>query len=126
MKRQDIEALEKVMGQIEGLHREIAILAKKSANDGLNAFKLRMLNAALASANEILSDAYKPIDGFDQFDVDDVPTNSDATVVLTAYLEELERLRSDNIKVVAGHWRYKTDDENEIIRTAAPRKLKDK
>lgn len=123
MKRQDVENLEKVTGQIEGLHRELSMLAKKSTNDGLNAFKLKLLNAALASANVILSDAYRPIDGFDQFDVDDVPTNSDATVVLTAYLEELERYRSDNINNVSGYWRYKIDGD-EVIRAAPPKKLK--
>lgn len=123
MKREDVEALEKVTGHLDGLHREISLLAKKSTNDALNAFKLKMLNAALAAANSILAVAYKPIDEFDQFDVDDVPTNSDATVVLTAYLEELERYRADNLKQRSGFWYYLLDDDN-TIKTAPPKKLK--
>lgn len=104
MKREDVELFEKVNGQVEGLHREISLLAKKSSNDGLNAFKLKMLNAALAAANAILEETYRPIDGFEQFDLDDVPSNSDATVVLTAYLEELERWRADHIRNTHGAW----------------------
>lgn len=124
MKRQDVENLEKVTGQLEGLHREISLLAKKSANDGLNPFKLKMLNAALIAANGILAVAYKPIDSFDQFDLDDVPSNSDATLVLTAYLEELERYRADNAAHVMGtHWKYVLED-GEHIRTAPPKKIK--
>lgn len=124
MKRADIENLEKVTGQLEGLHREISLLAKKSAIDGLNTFKLKLLNAALAAANGILAVAYKPIDGFDQFELDDVPSNSDATIVLTAYLEELERYRADNIVQSSPRsWKYdSTDGKN--IRTAPPKKIK--
>ncbi len=126
MNRTEVENLEKVTGQLEGLHREISILAKKSPNDALNAFKLKMLNAALTSANFILKIAYKPIDGFDRFEMDDVPTNSDATVVLSAYLEELERYRTDNIKrSTTGWWQFELDD-NTQIKTAIPKKLKDK
>ncbi|MGI3168695.1 hypothetical protein ACRARG_06060 [Pseudooceanicola sp. C21-150M6] len=126
MQRSDVETLEKVSGQIQGLHREISLLAKKSNNDGLNVFKLRMLNAALTSANAILAQGYKPIDGFEEFDLDDVPSNSDATLVLTAYLEELERYRADNIVQVMGdHWKYVLND-GEYIRAAPPKKIRAK
>lgn len=123
MRREDVENLEKVTGQLEGLHREISLLAKKSPNDGLNIFKLKMLNSALTAAGAILAEAYKPIEGFDLFDLDDVPSNSDATVVLTAYLEELERYRADSISVSGGTWRYPLDDGT-FVRAAAPKKLR--
>ena len=123
MKRDDVERLEKVTGQLEGLHKEISLLAKKSSTDGLNAFKLKMLNAVLASANSILDQAYKPIDSFAQFDLDDVPSNSDVTLVISIYLQELERYRADNIKVNLGHWSYVLEDD-EFIRAAPPKKLK--
>jgi hypothetical protein len=123
MNRKGVENLEKVTGQIEGLHREISLLAKKSSNDGLNLFKLKMLNAVLSSANVILGKSYKPIEGFDQFDLDAVPSNSDATVVLTAYLEELERFRADSIKSDRlGRWHY-TLEEGAEVRTSPPKKL---
>lgn len=114
------------MGQLEGLHREMSALAKKSPNDGINPFKLRFLNSALTIANNLLGTEYKPLEGFEQFESDDVPTNSDATFVFTSYLEELERMRADNIFNDYGKWRFKLSDSDDEIRTAPPRKIKEK
>ncbi len=126
MKYEDVEKLEKTMGQLEGLHREISALGKKSPNDGINKFKLKFVNAALANANEILGDDYVPMEGFDQFDVDDLPTNSDVTFIVASYLEEIERMRADNIKADLGMWIYRLSDSEEKIRTAPPKKIKEK
>jgi hypothetical protein len=123
MNREEIERLEKVTGKIEGLHREITLLAKKSSTDGLNNFKLRLVNGALAAANEILGDEHQPLEGFTEFEADDVPSNSDITVVLTIYLEELERYRSDLLTSSAGfHW-YVFEDGTRL-RAAEPKRLK--
>lgn len=126
MKRVDVERIEKIMGQLEGLHREIGALAKKSPNDGLNKFKLKFVNSCLAGANVLLGKDYKPLDGFEQFDVDDLPTNSDVTFILASYLEEIERMRADNIKPGYGKWVYDLSDSDEEIRTAPPKKIKEK
>jgi hypothetical protein len=126
LKKEEVETLEKIMGQLEGLHREMSALAKKSPNDGINPFKLRFLNSALTVANNLLGTEYKPLDGFEQFDSDDLPTNSDATFVFTSYLEELERMRADNIFNNYGEWRFKLSDSDNVIRTAPPRKIKEK
>lgn len=125
MNREDIEQLEKVTGKLEGLHREITLLARKSSKDALNTFKLKLVNSALAAANEILGDEHQPVKGFTQFDVDDVPSNSDATVVLAIYLEELERYRSDLLTFAGGsHW-YVFDDGTKL-RAAQTKRLKGK
>jgi hypothetical protein len=120
MKKTDIEKLEKVTGQLEGLHSEISSLAKKSPNDALNKFKLGFVNTVLSSANAVLGNGYKPFADFAQFDTDDVPTNSDVTMILAQYLEEMERKRADNIKQSAGYWVYVADPS---IRTSGPRKI---
>lgn len=125
MDRTEIEQLEKVTGKLEGLHREISLLAKKSSTDGLNNFKLKLLNGALAAANEILLDDHRPIAGFEQFNADDVPSNSDATVVLTVYLEELERYRSDLLTLFGGVYWYAFDDGSKL-RAARPKRLSGK
>lgn len=125
MKRAAVEALEKVTGQLEGVHREISTLVKKSTTDAVNTFKIGAINRLLASANALLGTAYEPLEGFVQFDKDDVPTNSDVAMVLALYLEELERLRADNIAHEFGtHWRYIVDDGGEEIRAAPPRKVR--
>lgn len=126
MKHADVQKLEKIMGQLEGLHREISALAKKSPNDGLNKFKLKFLNSILADANEFLGKKYRPLDGFEQFDADEVPTNSDAAFILASYLEEIERMRADNIKFFQTKWTYVLSDSEKKIRTAPPKKIKEK
>ena len=83
---------------MDGLHKEITALARKSPNDGVNKFKLKFINAVLIEANDVLGDDYKPLREFVSFDVDELPSNSDVTFILGQYIEEMERKRADNIK----------------------------
>lgn len=121
MTRDEIEAFEKIFGKMQGVHTEIGAMAKKSPNDGINKFKLRLVNATLTAANNVLANGYLPFDDFQQFDEDDLPTNSDVTFVVGQYLEELERLRADNIKNLHGRWVYVLPDGEPAIFTAPPR-----
>lgn len=95
--RDEVEALEKLIGQLEGLHSEISQLAKKSPNDGLNKFKLKLVNKVISDGNAILQGGYRPFDDFEQFEEDDLPTNSDVTMIISQYIEQTERFRSDNV-----------------------------
>lgn len=122
MTKDEIEAFEKIFGQMSGIHLEIGALAKKSPNDGINNFKLGFINSALRSANSILSKGYMPVTDFTQFDLDELPTNSDVTFIVGQYLEELERLRADNIKPQGGRWIYNVPDKEMQIYTAPPKK----
>lgn len=121
--REELEQFEKLIGQLRGLHEEIGLLAKKSPNDAVNAFKLRLVNKVVASANTILGPGYLPFDDFEAFDTDDVPTNSDVALVLAQYLEESERRRSDNVEQYHGSWYYVIDGERSDVRTNAPAKV---
>lgn len=123
----EVEKLEKVSGQMDGLHKEITTLVKKSPNDGLNKFKLKFVNAILADANNVLGPTHKPLAEFDQFDVDDVPTTSDVAFILGQYIEELERKRADNIRRdTSGYWIYQIKEYSAVVRTAPPKKLQEK
>lgn len=121
-----VEKLEKVTGQVEGLHREITALARKSPNDAVNKFKLKFINGAIREANGVLGEKYKPVDGFDAFEEDEIPTNSDVTFILAQYAEELERLRADNIRRHTGLWIYDLSGSADNIRTAPPKKISEK
>lgn len=123
MTRDDIEQLEKVTGKLEGLHQEISLLTKKSSNDAINVFKLNLVNGALAAANKILGAGHLPIDEFSQFDSDDLPSNSDVTVILAIYLEELERYRSSLLTLSSGQYWFKFEDGTQL-RAALPKRLK--
>jgi hypothetical protein len=126
VKLEEVEKLEKVSGQMNGLHREISALARKAPNDGVNKFKLKFINAALTEANLVLGDQYRPFEEFEQFDFDELPSNSDVAFVIGQYIEELERKRADNLKRERGLWMYNLSDSHEEIRTAPPKKLSEK
>ncbi len=124
MKRKDVDRFEKTVAQLEALHSEISVLSKKSPNDGLNEFKLRLVNSVLQEANLLLGDTYKPFPDFLAFNQDAVPSNSDVTFILAQYLNCMEKLRSDNISTYGGAWYWCVDGEEHSVRTSEPKKLK--
>ncbi|USA39886.1 hypothetical protein NCF86_01605 [Pelagerythrobacter marinus] len=120
---EDIEQLEKVIGQLKGLHQEISALAKKSPSDAINTFKLGLINKVVALANEVLGDSYMPFEGFTAFDEEAVPSTSDVALVLTQYMEEAERYRSDHVMFYAGSWYFRINGQMTEIKTGPPSKV---
>jgi hypothetical protein len=116
----DVDVLVRLLSQLHGLHVELSQLAKKSSNDAVNAFKLRLINKVLASGNEVLGDAYRPFAEFAEFDVDAVPSNSDVTFILTQYIEQTERYRSDNVVYSDYEWRYVVNGRPSDVKAAPP------
>ena len=102
----DVRDLEKLIVQLQGLHAEISILAKKVPNDGLNVFKLKLVNTILTEGSSILTGHYKPLEDFVTFNEAALPTNSDVTMVLALYIEQAERFRSNNMIYSDYEWRY--------------------
>ena len=121
--RSEVESLEKLIGQLQGLHSEVTLLAKKSPNDAVNAFKLGLINRVIKTGNEVLGPDYLPFDDFSGFDEDDLPSTSDVALVLSQYMEESERYRSDNVKFKHGYWVYTIKGEASDIRSGAPSKV---
>lgn len=118
---EEIDTLERNIGQLSALHAELAILAKKSPNDGVNKFKLQFINQVLSACNGQLGNKYRPFETFIQFAEDDLPSNSDVTFMLAQYLAATERLRCDNIVKYHGFWHYNDDNGRA---TEPPRKLR--
>ena len=122
MKRSDVDEFEKVVGQLHGLHGEMATLSKKSPDGPVNAFKLTLINKLLERSNSLLGDDYKPFAEFDLFDEDDMPSNSDVAMMTKQYLEAAEKMRGDNIRFERGMWSWVLDDDDDgpSVRTAPP------
>ena len=124
LKRIQIDELEKLIGQLESIYKELAVLSKKSPNDAVNTFKIRFVNVTLKNCNAFLCKKYKPFDDFNQFNIDDVPSNSDLTFIIAQYMQAMEKFRSDNIYEDFHKWYYRIKDSDEKICTAPPAKIK--
>jgi hypothetical protein len=121
--QEDVEQLEKLTGQLQGMYAEISALAKKSPNDSVNSFKLKMINKIIEIGNAVLGEKYKPFDDFESFDSDDAPTTSDITMVVAQYMEEAERFRSDNVITKGGRWFYIVNGGVSEIQSGPPTKI---
>ena len=126
MTREDVNTFEKVQTQLEGLHIEISTLSKKSQNDALNKFKLKFVNQIMSDSNKLLGEKYKPFSDFDIFDETEMPTTSDVAMMLMQYLGCFEKLRADNIRRDTGQWYWVIDGITSKIKTAMPKKIKEK
>lgn len=112
MKAKDIEIFEKVYGQLQAARTEVAALSKKSPDGAINKFKLEFINQMLCESNKLLKESNKPLDGFEKFDPDVIPTNSDVVFVISQYIESLDRLKADNTEdMMFGNRRWLVDEE---------------
>lgn len=121
----DVHNFERLVVQLQALQAEISQLAKKSPNDGLNKFKLKLVNTVLVAANELFVGNFKPVEGFELFDEDDLPTNSDVAMVLTLYIEQSERFRSANVAWDAANrrWCYTANKKLSNVEARPPTKI---
>ncbi len=119
----DVFNLEKLIVQLDGLHTELSQLTKKSPNDGLNLFKLKLVNNVLGSGNQVLTGNYKPFEDFNEFEEVTLPTNSDVTMILALYKEQAERFRSDNMIYSQHRWQYVINGEPSAIEGRPPTKI---
>ena len=125
MTEKEVNDFEKIQAQLVSLHAEISALAKKSSNDALNKFKLKFVNQTIGEANTLLGEKNKPFIEFEKFDDNDLPTNSDVTMILGQYLNCMEKLRADNIiHSFNSLWYWKINGKESNIRTAQPQKIK--
>jgi len=123
----EVNKFEKIQSQIEGLYKEIGILSRKTPNDAVNKFKLKFINQLLVEANTLLTGNYKPLEGFETFEEDDLPSNSDVTFIFEQYLNCLEKLRGDNVmRTSMNSWYWLVDGKESTIKTSLPKKLKTK
>ena len=114
MKAEDVTSFLKVQTQIAALYNEMKDLSKKSPNNAVNEFKLKLINTLLSEANNVLDEANKPFGDFATFDVDELPSNSDVVMILSQYLNCLEQFRSENVIQDEYDWVWDTDDDSRI------------
>lgn len=123
MTTEDIHSFETLQGQLYSFYTEMNTLSKKSPNDALNPFKLRLVNSVITKANALLGSERKPFPEFEHFDDATLPSTSDVLVIVSQYLSAFEKCRADNIhkKDFSDNWFWNSEDE---IPTSPPQKLK--
>ncbi len=117
---QDFERLEQ---QLHAMLTEMGELSKKKANDGINKFKLKLINALLDHLNTIL-ESHKPFQDFDKFDENDLPTNSDVVIMLSQYTAAMFLVRSENTAWSGQKWVWLVKGKVSDIATGSPQTFK--
>ncbi|MEM6447011.1 MAG: hypothetical protein AAFY57_14660 [Cyanobacteria bacterium J06642_2] len=111
MKRQGVDDFKKLRTQIQGVYDELSILSNKSPNDTVNTFKIGFINSLLRDSNTYLSEKYRPFHSFLEFDLNELPQNSDVVFMISQYLQCFERFRADSIVNRHGGWYWAVEPE---------------
>ena len=123
---EQIADFEKILAQLKSFYDDTNVLVKKNPREEMNTFKLKLINKVLVKANAIVGDS-KPFADFTEFNIDeDMPNNSDVSMILGQYISCMEVIKKDNVHPYSGRWYWKTTDDAESreISTSAPADLK--
>ncbi len=123
MTTKDVNLFEKIRTQIQELRNELSVLSKSKPDNPVNSFKLKFINEKLEEANTILVSDFKPFKDFSVFDESALPSNSDAVMILSQYLDCLEAWRCANIRHDSYYWYWNVKDGQEI-RTDKPTRFR--
>lgn len=94
-----IREFEQLEVQLKTFYDELSILSKKTPDGPLNKFKLKFVNDTLKKVNAILADTHRPFSDFELFSDADLPSSSDAVLMLSHYLKSMEQFQNDH-----SHW----------------------
>lgn len=110
---------DRVQSQIKSLKLELDSISKKKPDGPLNKFKVKLINELFEAVNPILGEQYRPFKEFLLFEDSDLPSASDAVVMLSQYLTAMGRFmvahswRPDRYSPLVWHYSDKADmDEN--------------
>lgn len=120
MKMEDVDLFIATNAQLIEMYKEISEMSKKKPDNAVNKFKLKYINQIVGTANKLLGETYKPFNDFDLFDEDDLPTNSDITMMLSQYQNAMENFRSNNITKNYRGWVWVIEGKESEIETIRP------
>jgi hypothetical protein len=120
MNEQEVEEFRKMAAQLDALHQETTAASKKHPDKPVSKFKVNLANSVLQIARKALGTSAPALD-FEQFDIDDLPTNSDLSFVVTQFVECAEKLKAQNIRRYNGMWYWEISDASTDIVATAPK-----
>ncbi|MGB2603093.1 MAG: hypothetical protein WBC78_05835 [Candidatus Sulfotelmatobacter sp.] len=125
-KKEDVREFEKLEQQVHAFLDEISELSRKKPDGPLNEFKLKFINSTLLALNNLLGE-HRPFADFGQFDLDDLPTNSDVVVILSQYAAATYNFRKSNTQRVSDYsneWTWLIKGRASDLKTRSPELLK--
>lgn len=96
MKAEEADLFDTSEDQIRAMYDEIGLLSKKKPDGPVNKFKLKFINDVLKKVNKIMGVKYMPLDDFNTFDEDALPSVSDVVFILSQYMQSMDKFRFDN------------------------------
>jgi hypothetical protein len=115
----DVQDFERLEQQLHSMLTEMSELSKKRANDGLNKFKLKLVNVLLEGINKFLGEQ-RPFKEFETFDENDLPTNSDVVVMLSQYAAAIFQHRVENTELRGIKWYWPLPGKEGAVETGSP------
>jgi hypothetical protein len=120
---EEIQEFERLEQQLHSMLTEVSELSKKRPNDGLNKFKLRLVNILLERTNQFLG-PHKPFTDFEAFDENDLPTNSDVVMMLSQYTAATFQFRLENTVYQDHKWWWPLPGKKGDVETGDPERFK--
>ncbi len=115
----EVQEFDRLERQLHSMLTEMSELSKKKANDGLNTFKLKLVNVLLEGVNRFLGEQ-RPFKEFETFDEKDLPTNSDVVVMLSQYAAAVFQFRLENTVFRDHAWWWPIAGKRDPIETKSP------
>ena len=118
MNEKQIDQFEKTFAQIISTYEEFSNLSNKKPDGPINKFKLSFVNSIILEANKILGDKNIPFENFNEFNEDELPTNSDIIFIFSQYLNSFQKIITDNSEY--GKWKIGgTTSEKRVFKSYA-------
>lgn len=93
--KNDIDKFEMFFPMLISIFNEVKEFSKKKPDECLNELKVKKINKILEQIKGILKD--EPTNEFlDLLDNETLPTNSDAVLILTQYIESMKQFKEKN------------------------------
>lgn len=80
---------------LQSAFNEVKEFSKKKQDELLNLKKVKMINRLLEKAKVVLKNE-PTIDFLDMLDEDDLPSNSDAVLIMSQFISAMNKFRSDH------------------------------
>lgn len=95
---EDVEVYLTLKPRLASSLSDFSTLSKSKPDAAINRFKLGFVNELLAKLNALIGVVHKPLDDFEVFSDEELPSNSDVVYVLSQYSTALTAWRSANVR----------------------------